>query len=490
MISAKLYIQGEWRESESDRRGERYNPAHLEELVGTYEVATIQETEEAVLSASKALKRWKMKAGPERGEYLFKAAQLLEHNGKELACLITSEVGKPFGEAMGEVKRGVALLRYYAGEGMRALGEVYPASDGPSLLYSNRVPLGVVGIITPWNFPVAIPLWKIAPALIYGNTVIWKPAEHSSLTAYRLMQLLEQAGFPPGVIQFVTGIGSEVGHTVINHPSINGISFTGSNHVGKQIAKAAVERGVKYQLEMGGKNPTIVAADAHLEQAAEMTVSAAMRFSGQKCTATSRVIVERAVLEPFTKLLVDKVKGIKVSDPMQADCFLGPVVHPSAQADILSAIQQGVNEGARIRAGGSLSSELSEGCYVNPTVLDHVKPDSDLARKEIFGPVLAIIPADDFQHAIAIANDSQYGLSAAIFTSDIDRMLSFLKHIEAGLIKVNGETAGVEPHAPFGGMKQSSSHSREQGRAAIEFYTSVQTIVISPAGKSLEEAEA
>jgi acyl-CoA reductase-like NAD-dependent aldehyde dehydrogenase len=480
MIQAKLYIDGQWIDSQSKRSTTRKNPANLSESVGVYPLATEDETDSAIAAAKHALLGWKALPGSARGDILYRAAQLLENDVSDVAKLMSREMGKPIGEAIGEVKRGVALLRYYAGEGTRAMGEVYPASDGGSLLYSNRVPIGVVGVITPWNFPVAIPLWKMAPALIFGNTVVWKPADPSSITAYRLMQILDQAGFPKGVINMVTGKGSEVGQKIIMHPSIHAITFTGSNEVGKLVALAAAERGAKYQLEMGGKNPTIVCADADLEKAAQLTVSAAMRSSGQKCTATSRVIVERSILETFTAMLVEKVSQLKLSDPLEQDCYLGPVVNETQQQSILAAIERGMDSGARLLVGGrALVGELANGCFVQPTLFDQVDPQSELGQHEIFGPVLSIIPADDLTQALEIANDTPFGLSAAIFTKDIDRMFRFLRNIEAGLIKINGETAGVEPHAPFGGMKQSSSHSREQGRAAIEFFTSIQTIAIS-----------
>lgn len=480
MIQAKLYIDGQWIESQSKRSTTRNNPAHLSESVGTYSLATADETDAAVVAAEQALPAWKALSGSARGDILYRAAQLLDNDVLDVAQLMSREMGKPIGEAIGEVKRGVALLRYYAGEGMRAMGEVYPASDGGSLLYSNRVPIGVVGAITPWNFPVAIPLWKIAPALIFGNTVVWKPADSGSITAFRLMQILDQAGFPKGVINMVTGKGSEVGQKIITHPSVHAITFTGSNEVGKLVALAAVERGAKYQLEMGGKNPTIVCEDADLEKAVQLTVSAAMRSAGQKCTATSRVIVERSILDIFTAKLVEKVKQLKLSNPLEQDCYLGPVVNEAQQQSILAAIGRGVESGARLLVGGEApAGELANGCFVEPTLFDQVDPQSELGQHEIFGPVLSIIPADDLAHALEIANDTPFGLSAAIFTKDIDRMFRFLRNIEAGHIKVNGETAGVEPHAPFGGIKQSSSHSREQGRAAIEFFTSIQTIAIS-----------
>ncbi|MEK0313241.1 aldehyde dehydrogenase family protein [Cohnella sp. 56] len=482
MIAAHCYIGGTWTEGQARETATRLNPADLSETVGTYPLAGAADVDAAVRAARAALPAWRAMAAPARGELLFRAAGLLEREAGAIAELLTREMGKPIGEAEGELKRGAALLRYYAGEGMRAVGEVYPASDGRSLLYTNRVPIGVVGVVTPWNFPVAIPLWKIAPALAYGNTVVWKPAEDAGITGYRLMRILAEAGLPEGVVNFVTGAGGEAGEALVAHPGVDALTFTGSNAVGKRVALEAVGRGAKYQLEMGGKNPSIVAADADLELAAELTLSAAMRSAGQKCTATSRVIVEREIVPVFTELLVAKARSLKLSNPLARDCVLGPVVNGRQNESIVAAIRRGTADGARLLTGGGppRTQALASGYYIEPTLFDRVDPGSELSQQELFGPVLAIVAADGLEQALAIANDVKYGLSAAIFTKDLDRMFRFLRTAQAGMLKINGETAGVEPHAPFGGIKQSSSHSREQGRAAIEFYTSVQTIAVTP----------
>ncbi len=483
-IEARQYINGAWVAGKSGSPATRENPSNTTEIVGSYPLSSVEETSAAIEAAQAALAGWKSLAGAARSEILHRAANILDEQKEELARVVAREIGKPIGEARGEVKRGVVLLRYYAGEGLRAMGEVYPASDGKTLLYSNRVPLGVVGVITPWNFPVAIPIWKMAPALIFGNSVVWKPAEPASLTGFALMQILEKAGFPKGVINMVLGRGSEAGQCISSHPLVHGITFTGSNEVGRKVALAAVERGVKFQLEMGGKNPTIVAADADLPKAADLTLSAAMRFAGQKCTATSRVIVEESVLSAFTEMLVEKAKSLKLCDPMADDCYLGPVVNRSQHANILAAVDRSVKSGAWLLTGGKKpGGNLENGYFIEPAVFNHVDPQSELGQKEFFGPVLGIISARDLKQAIAIANEVPFGLSAAIFTRDVSKILHFIKSADAGMIKINGETAGVEPHAPFGGLKQSSSHSREQGRAAIEFFTSIQTIAISPSNE-------
>ncbi|HZG78075.1 MAG TPA: aldehyde dehydrogenase family protein [Paenibacillus sp.] len=484
MIIAQQYVNGEWKTAETGVAVEYRNPSYLLEKVGEIVPAGEREAVLAIEAAANAYPGWRSLSGPARAEYLHKAANALEQHADELAALESREMGKPIAESRGELKRAVVLLRYYAGEGFRSLGDVLSASDGRSLLYTNRVPLGVVSVISPWNFPVAIPIWKIAPALIFGNTVVWKPAESATLTAYRVMQLLDKVGFPPGVINLVAGKGSVVGHALVAHPSVKAITFTGSNEVGKTIAGVALEHGVKYQLELGGKNPSIVAADADMERAAAMIASAAMRSAGQKCTATSRVIVVSEVAEPFKEALLEQVGRLRLSDALSEACDIGPVVNRSQQERVLDAIRIGRAEGARLLSGGSApGGDLMHGSFVEPTVFDRVDPRTSLGQHEIFGPVVSIMECQTLSQAFEIANDTPYGLSAGIFTKDIDRIFSFLKTIDAGHIKINGETAGVEPHAPFGGMKQSSSHSREQGRAAMEFFTAVQTIAISPSAK-------
>lgn len=482
IIERTSYIDGCWIEPGEREIKEHYSPIDTERLVGRSIQLTAADVDAAVQGARRELPNWSGLSGMERASYLFRAAQFLEERKEELAQLLTLEMGKPIGEARGEVQRAVLLFRYYAGEGMRSIGEVLPASDRVSLLYTTRVPLGVVGLITPWNFPVAIPVWKLAPAIIFGNTVVWKPAEHAAITAARLMQLLEESGLPPGVVQLVSGSGSVVGQRLLEHPQVTGISFTGSDAVGREVARQASARHAKYQLEMGGKNSSVVLADADLERAADTIISAAMRSAGQKCTATSRVIVEKPVRDRLTSLLVEKSGGIKLSNPLEEDCYLGPVVSKGQHESILGSIDRGLQEGARLLAGGRARTEgdFARGYYIEPTVLDGVEPQSYLAQEEVFGPVLAVMEADDLEHALELANGVRYGLAASVFTNSQQQARRFINGIEAGLVKVNGETAGVELQAPFGGMKLSSSYSREQGRAAIEFFTQVKTVLVTP----------
>lgn len=474
------YINGQWVESDTGKTAESRNPADRDDIVGRYQLSSKEDLDRAVEAASEAQKAWKKLAGSERGDLLYKAAAIMEERIDDIARTMTREMGKTFPEAKGETARGIAILRYYAGEGMRPVGDVIPSSDADALMFTTRTPLGVVGVITPWNFPVAIPIWKAAPALIYGNTVILKPASEAAVTAAKVVDCLHEAGIPAGVINLVTGSGSVIGQGLAEHPKVNGITFTGSNAVGKQLGQAALARGIKYQLEMGGKNPVIIAEDADLDLAVEATISGGLKSTGQKCTATSRVIVHEAIYDAFREKLVEKVKEIKVGDGLESDSWMGPSVSEGQLNTVLSYVEKGKKEGAKLLCGGNRSVEgaNAKGYFVEPAVFDEVTPDMAIAREEIFGPVLALMKVSSFEEALELANDSEYGLSASVFTTNISKALSFINDMDAGLVRINAESAGVELQAPFGGMKQSSSHSREQGRAAIEFFTSIKTVFV------------
>jgi alpha-ketoglutaric semialdehyde dehydrogenase len=474
------FINGLWTESASGKVQPSLNPADRDDIVGYVQMSTKEETGQAVAAAKEARKPWRQLAGSDRGAYLYKAADILERRTNEIAECMTREMGKTLPEAKGETARGVAILRYYAGEGMRKVGDVIPSTDSKALMFTSRVPLGVIGVITPWNFPVAIPIWKMAPALIYGNTVVLKPAQETAVTAAKIIECFEEAGLPKGVVNFVTGSGSVIGQAITDHPDVNGITFTGSNAVGKGIGQAALARGAKYQLEMGGKNPVIVAADADLDLAVEATISGSFRSTGQKCTATSRVIVEAEIYEDFKERLVAKTKEITIGNGLEEGVWLGPCASESQLKTVLSYIEKGKQEGARLLTGGHklTGGNYDTGYFVEPTIFDNVTSNMTIAQEEIFGPVIALIGVNNMEDALMIANDVQYGLSASIFTSNISNMLSFIEEMEAGLVRINAESAGVELQAPFGGMKQSSSHSREQGEAAKEFFTSIKTVFV------------
>lgn len=474
------YINGEWIASSTNDVISSINPAKKDEIVGNVQSSSKEDLDAAVAAGKQAQKAWRKLSGAARGDFLYKAAAIMEGRLNEIAESMTKEMGKTFLEAKGETARGVAILRYYAGEGMRKVGDVIPSSDSEALMFTTRVPLGVVGIIAPWNFPVAIPVWKMAPALIYGNTVVLKPATEVAITAAKIIECFDEAGIPTGVVNMVTGKGSVIGQGIIDHPDINGITFTGSNSVGKQVGQGALARGAKYQLEMGGKNPVIIANDADLDLAVDGTISGGLRSTGQKCTATSRVFVQSTVYNEFKEKLLTKVKELKVGSGMQGETWMGPCASENQLNTVLSYIQKGKEEGATLLYGGERPSEngLENGFYVQPTVFENVTNDMIIAKEEIFGPVLALIKVDTIEEAIELSNDAEFGLSASIYTKDIQNILSFINEMEAGLVRVNAETAGVELQAPFGGMKQSSSHSREQGQAAIEFFTSIKTVFL------------
>ncbi|MGJ7034612.1 aldehyde dehydrogenase family protein [Anoxybacillus eryuanensis] len=476
MREVKNYIDGQWIEGRNEMI-ERYNPADKTELIAVVAGSSIHDVDEAVLAAVKAKKTWAQTAAPERGAYLQKVAYLFEQHANELAQLATKEMGKRFAETKGEVYRSAAILRYYAGEGLRKIGEVLPSFDAKNLFFTKRVPVGVVAVIAPWNFPLAIPVWKIAPALVYGNTVVFKPALEASATGARIVELFAEAGLPPGVLNLVVGRGSSIGDAIVEHDGVDAITFTGSNAIGSEIAKKAAARGAKYQLELGGKNPAIVLSDADVDFAARLVVEGAMKQTGQRCTATSRVFVEKEVMDVFRERVIEHVKRIRVGNGMNDQVTMGPVVSKGQFETVQRYIHIGKQEG-RLLVGGGASDDI--GWYIEPTVFDSVSHHATIAREEIFGPVLSIVEAASIDEAINMANDSIYGLSASLFTNNLSKALYFIEHIEAGMVQVNGETGGAEPQAPFGGMKQSSSGTREQGQAAIEFFTAYQTISIRP----------
>ncbi len=414
------YINGSWVSSVSNQVEPSLNPANRHDIVGYVQRSTLEDLNAAVAEAKQAQASWRKRSGVERGEYLYKTARLLEQRLDDIAETMTREMGKTLAEAKAETMRGVHILRYYAGEGARKVGDVIPSSDSEGLMFTTRVPLGVVGVISPWNFPVAIPIWKMAPALAYGNTVVLKPASETAVTAAKVIECFHEAGFPNGVVNMVCGSGSVIGQGIANHPDIDGVTFTGSNAVGKQVGRAAFERGAKYQLEMGGKNPVIAAKDADLDLAVEGTISGGLRSTGQKCTATSRVFIEKEVYEPFKAKLLERVKQLKIGNGLDADTWMGPCASESQLNTVLSYIEKGKAEGAKLLYGGKrcLDGELANGFYVEPTIFEEVDLQMTIAREEIFGPVLALIPVDSIEEAIRLANDTEYGLSASLYTKN------------------------------------------------------------------------
>jgi aldehyde dehydrogenase (NAD+) len=391
----------------------------------------------------------------------------------DLAC----EEGKTLPEAAGETARAVAILRYFAAQTLEPDGETYPSHSAKTFLYAVREPVGTVAAITPWNFPIAIPAWKIAPALAYGNSVVWKPAEIVPLTAIHLVQALADAGLPSGVLNLVLGRGSEVGDTLTTHPGVDAITFTGSNQVGRAIQAKAVALGKKVQLELGGKNPAVVLADADLDHAADQVARGAFLSAGQKCTATSRVIVERAIWNEFRQKLVQKTEQMTLGDPLDGKTKIGPVSSEQQFKTVRDYLEIAKKENAVFLTGEPVP-EKGEGYFIMPVVLDGLSRQSVLVREEVFGPVAALLPAQNADEALELANDTPFGLSASVFTNDLNRAMRFVRNLHAGVVKVNQETAGLEFQVPFGGMGDSSSGSREQGKVAREFFTQWKTVYI------------
>ena len=476
MSTLRSFVGGKWRDGVRATRD--LNPAHPADPVADVQQADASLAADAVESAAAAFPGWRALPGPARGDILRKAADLLETRAADVGRDLTREEGKTLAEGIGETRRAVQILRYYAGQTLEPDGETYPSHSAATFLYARREPVGVVSAITPWNFPIAIPAWKIAPALAYGNSVVWKPAELVPLTAVHLLQALVDAGLPDGVLNLVIGKGSEVGDVLVTHDAIQAITFTGSNVVGRALQRKAIERGKKVQLELGGKNPAVVLDDADLDLAADHVARGAFLSAGQKCTATSRVIVQEAVVGPFQERLSALAQNWKLGDPLESDTRVGPLVSADQLETVSSYLDMARQEGARVLAGGGRAEELGDGYYVRPTVLSQLGSESRVVREEIFGPVAALLPATSYADAVRLANDTRYGLSASVFTNDLSRALRFADDIHAGVVKVNQESAGVEFQVPFGGMQESSSGSREQGKAAREFFTQWKTVYV------------
>ena len=455
---------------------ERRNPARPDEVVVTFPAGTVTEVEQAVAAATDASVGWARTPAPARGAVLARAAAILESRSDAVARALSREEGKILAESLGEVRRAIDVLRYFGGEGWRLTGETVPSSSEGVLLYTKREPLGVVAVITPWNFPIAIPAWKIAPALVSGNAVVFKPASLTPLTACNLVQALLEAGLPDGVLNLVYGAGAAVGDPLVGHPGVAGISFTGSTAVGRRIQALAGPRMARVQLEMGGKNPLIVAEDATPALAAAIAAAGGFGLTGQACTATSRVIAVGKVVEPLIEALAVEVARRRPSDGLDGDAKMGPVVSEAQLGIDLDYLRIGVAQGARLVAGG----RHRDGLFLEPALFADVRPEHRIAREEIFGPVIGVIAVDDFEEALAVANDTEFGLAAGICTNDLRLAHRFADRIQAGVVKINQPTTGLELQLPFGGFKASTGGSfKEQGRTAVEFYSRVKSIYLN-----------
>ena len=485
MRTYQNFIGGAWTPAASGRTTQTRNPADTREIVAEYPASDAADALAAVAAAQKAAPGWAEATAVARGRILSKASQLFEPRKAELAELLTREEGKTLAEATGEVQRAIDIFRFYGGLSYTLGGRTIPHDLPGNLLYTVRRPLGVVGLITPWNFPIAIPAWKLAPALVAGNAVVLKPAGLTPALALELARTLADAGLPAGVLNVVCGEGRAVGGTISSHPAIAALSFTGSYGVGHAIYQQLAQRMARGQMEMGGKNPTIVLADADLDLAVTLVIRAGFGLTGQACTATSRVIVDKTVVAAFTEKLVAKTRALKVGHGLTAGVDMGPAVSESQLLGNLKWVESAVAGGAKLLCGGHrlTSGDLAHGWFMEPTVLGDVTPSMPIACEEVFGPVVAIIAAENYDDALKIANDVDVGLSASLVTRDFKSALRYAEKIEAGVVKVNQISTGLALQAPFGGVKQSSTDSfKEQGVEALDFYTRTKTVYLDYSG--------
>ncbi|WP_404799173.1 aldehyde dehydrogenase family protein [Bacillus aerolatus] len=480
VVTFSNFIDGEWKEALSGKTFVSLNPANKDEVVGTFQASNEKDVQLAIEAASKAFPKWVQTAPSKRAAILNKAASILEENADKLAKELTREEGKHMNDAKNEVLRSAQTLRYYAVEGQSFTGETFPNDDPNMKVSTEREPLGVVSVITPWNFPISIPARKIAPALITGNTVVFKPSSDTPLIALRLVEALHNAGIPEGVINFVTGKSSDVGDLLVTHPAVKAVTFTGSTAAGEDIHQKSAFT-TRTQMELGGKNPIIVMDDADVELAATLTVNGGFSLTGQACTGTSRVIVLKEVKEAYIQKLIEKTSELKIGNGFEDGVKIGPLANEKQLKNVLKYIEYGKEDGATLVYGGEqlTKGEFQQGFYVQPAIFANVTPNMRIAKEEIFGPVVAIIEVETYEEAIAIANDVEYGLSASIVTNNLKLAHQFTKDIQAGTVKVNRTTTGNLINAPFGGLKKSSTSTfRESGRVGLEFFTQVKTVYV------------
>ena len=486
-VSYQNYIDGKWVDSASKREYPITNPAHKTQVIGNFQLSDIEDTDNAVESASKASALWANTPAPSRGQILYKSLEIFSRRFEELARTITEEEGKPINDSRGEIRRAMNIIEYSAGEGRRLFGHTTPSETPNTMAYTTRRPLGVVALITPWNFPMAIPAWKLAPALICGNTIVLKPASGTPLSAVKLVEIFEEAGLPAGVLNLITGSGAAIGNHLVEHPKVNAVSFTGSTEIGTDIYARGARLLKKVQCEMGGKNAVIVLADADMDKALASIVQGAFGSTGQRCTATSRAIVETSVYDQVVDQLALKTSQLKIGDGLDESVDVSPLSSAYQQEKVLEYIGIGTEEGANLVCGGNaLSGDLyGDGFYVEPTIFSDVTTDMRIAQEEIFGPVLTAMEAQDIEEAISVSNQVQFGLSSSIYTRDIPKAFQYINTVETGMVHVNAPTLGGEVHLPFGGLKSSGVGQREQGLEGINFFSEVLTAYIDYAEPSV-----
>lgn len=478
------FINGKWVDAKSGKTFENRNPANWDELVGTFPKSSKEDVLEAVKAARTAFEKWRLVPAPKRGDILKKVGDIMVAKKEEIARVMTREMGKVLLETRGDVQEGIDTAYYASSEGRRLFGKTVPSELPNKFNMAIRVPIGVAGVVTPWNFPMAIPTWKIFPALLCGNTVVFKPASDTPATATMLVEILIEAGVPDGVINIVHGGGSDVGMAIVEHPDVDLVSFTGSTNVGIKISEVASKTLKRVSLELGGKNAQIVMDDADLNLALDGVLWGAFGTTGQRCTATSRLLLHEKVHEKFMSTLIDRTKKLRLGDGLKDTTDVGPCVNESQRKTVQSYVEIGQKEGAKIAAGGSIASGdgLTKGWFHQPTIFTGVTPEMRIAKEEIFGPVLSVVKIKSLEEGIQVLNNTIYGLSSSIYTQDINNAFRAIRDIKAGITYINAPTIGAEAHMPFGGVKQTGNGHREGGWTVYDFFSEWKTVYVDYSG--------
>ena len=481
----KNLINGKWVAAKSGRTFENRNPANWEEVIGIFPKSGPEDVDEAVKAARAAFERWRLVPAPKRGDVMRRIGDLLVARKEDLAREMTREMGKVLAETRGDVQEGIDTAYYAATEGRRLFGNTVPSELPNKFAMAVRTPIGVAGIITPWNFPLAIPTWKIFPAVLSGNTVVFKPATDTPKTSATLVEIMMEAGIPEGVVNIVHGGGGEVGNAITRHPDIDLISFTGSSAVGKQISRDASDTLKRVSLELGGKNAQIVMDDADLDLALDGVLWGAFGTTGQRCTATSRLILHEKIYEQFMAMLIERTKKLRLGDGLLPTSDVGPCINEAQRNVVQSYVQIGLKEGASLVAGGNIATEgdLAKGWFHQPTIFANVMPEMRIAKEEIFGPVLSVLRVKSLEEGIAVLNNTVYGLSSAVYTRDVNKAFVAIRDIKAGITYINVPTIGAEAHMPFGGVKQTGNGHREGGWTVYDFFTEWKAIYVDYSGK-------
>lgn len=478
------FINGKWIDAKSGETFENRNPANWDEVIGTFPKSGKEDVDDAVKAARAAFEKWRLVPAPKRGDIMKKVGDLMVARKEEISRVMTQEMGKVLLETRGDVQEGIDTAFYAASEGRRLFGKTVPSELPNKFNMAMKVPIGVAGIITPWNFPMAIPTWKIFPALVSGNTVVFKPASDTPATATLLVEILNDAGVPHGVVNIIHGGGSDVGMAIVSHADVDLISFTGSTNVGKKISEVASQTLKRVSLELGGKNAQLVMDDADLNLALEGVLWGAFGTTGQRCTATSRLLLHDKIYDTFMAMLIDRTKKLRLGDGLKDTSEVGPCVNEHQRKTVQSYVEIGVKEGAKLVAGGSIAGGdgLSKGWFHQPTIFGDVTPNMRIAKEEIFGPVLSVIRIKSLEEGIRVLNDTIYGLSSSIYTSNVNSAFAAIRDIRAGITYVNAPTIGAEAHMPFGGVKQTGNGHREGGWTVFDFFTEWKTVYIDYSG--------